>query len=128
MIKKYFTFIVVLISFTLSICFSQKKVYQYDVNVVNKIIYARVFHDGNIVDNLTKDDFILYENGKKRKIEAIDIVRIGVIVFFIIGAKNSLNKKKEEENLFKTKEDSIIISELRSEFFIPEKGIKILWI
>ncbi len=94
--KRYFTFIVIFVSFTLSICFSQKKVYQYKVNVVNKVVYARVFYNGKLVDNLSKDDFILYENGKKRKIEAIDIVhkRFGKQIINFEGSIKKQNKPR----------------------------------
>jgi len=68
--------IISLILFVLLIpIYSQKKIYQYSIDVKNKIIYARVFSNGKLVDNLTKDDFTLYENGKKVKITGVDIVR-----------------------------------------------------
>jgi hypothetical protein len=67
--------IIFLILFVLLIpIYSQKKIYQYSIDVKNKIVYARVFLKGELVDNLTKDDFILYENGKKVKIRGVDII------------------------------------------------------
>ena len=74
MMKKYLN---VLIGFAILIGsgFSQKNIYKYSVEVRNKTVYARVFLNGKLVDNLTKDDFILFENGKKVKIDGVDIVR-----------------------------------------------------
>jgi len=72
--KKTLFLIIAFYLFNVSILFAQKKVYQYDIEVANKIIYARVFYKGKLVDKLTKDDFILYENGKRKKIESVDII------------------------------------------------------
>jgi len=65
--KNYLKLIVVLFFLFSSILYSQKKVYQYDIKVQNKFLYARVFYKGKLVDNLNKKDFILYENGKKER-------------------------------------------------------------
>ncbi len=61
--------------FSLIYTFPQNKIFRYKIEVKNKTVYARVFCNGDLVDNLTKDDFILYENGKRRKIESVEIIR-----------------------------------------------------
>jgi predicted CopG family antitoxin len=71
---------------------AQEKVYKYDINVKNKVIYARVFHNGKLVDNLTKDDFILYENGKRMKIIGVDVLH-KTFGSEEINLKASINKK-----------------------------------
>ncbi len=65
---------VLLIQFCILGLFSQEKIYQYKIKVSNKFIYVRVFNKGKLVDNLNKEDFILYENGKERPIESVDII------------------------------------------------------
>ncbi len=72
--KKIYILISLLL-LTLTFLFPQKKIYKYKVEVENKTVYARVFNNGKLVDNLTKDDFILYENGKRVEINGVDIIR-----------------------------------------------------
>lgn len=48
---------------------------QHEVSVINVIVPVRVFDGSNFVDNLTIEDFELYENGKLQKIEALYLTK-----------------------------------------------------
>ena len=47
------------------------QVEQHEVSVINIEVPVRVFAGGNFVDNLTLQDFELYEDGKLQKLEAL---------------------------------------------------------
>ncbi len=130
-----------LMMFLVSIAFPQNKVYRYDINVKNKVVYARVFYKGKLVDNLTKKDFILYENGKPMNIIGVDIIhkkfaekeivletgikekykpRFFVLTFQIIDFNDSL--KKGIEYLFNKilKPDDKLMFMSEHNFFIED--------
>ncbi|GAH52592.1 unnamed protein product [marine sediment metagenome] len=68
--KLYFLLVFPILSFVL---FSQE-VYE-QVFVINIEVPIRVFKSGAFVDNLTLDDFEVYEDGKLQKIEAVYLVK-----------------------------------------------------
>ena len=47
----------------------------HQVNVFNIEVPVRVFKGNKFIDNLTKNDFELYDNGQKQKIEALYLIR-----------------------------------------------------
>ena len=64
-------FLLILLLMTLGLSSQQ----QYEVSVINVIVPVRVFDGGNFVDNLTIEDFELYEDGKLQKIEALYLTK-----------------------------------------------------
>ncbi len=152
--KKTFIFSILIILYFSSL-FPQKKIYKYNVSVENKIIYARVFYKGKPVDNLKKDDFILYENGKRVKILGVDIVRkkfgsekksstpikkqsprFFILTFKIIDYGPYLKKgidyifdniiKKEDKLMFMSEHHYFVEDHIKDKDKIKEKIIKIL--
>ena len=152
--KKIRLFIII-ISLGLFLLFPQKKIYKYNISVENKIIYARVFYKGKPVDNLTKDDFILYENGKKVKILGVDIVkkrfgaeeressssqkyqpRFFILTFKIVDYGPYLKKgidyifdniiKKEDKLMFMSEHHYFVEDHIKDKELIKKKIIKIL--
>jgi len=69
---KNFIFLVIFFSLTLFL-FSQ--VEKHEVTVTNVEVLVRVLEENRFIDNLTKDDFELYEDGKPQKIEALYLVK-----------------------------------------------------
>ncbi|NQT78874.1 MAG: hypothetical protein HQ555_00575, partial [Candidatus Aminicenantes bacterium] len=57
--------------------------------VINIEIPVRVFKGGTFVDNLTIDDFEVYEDGKLQKIEAVYLIK-----------KTKIERKEEEKKKF----------------------------
>jgi hypothetical protein len=66
------------------VVFSQE-VYE-EVFVINIEVPIRVFKSGTFVDNLTLDDFEVYEDGKLQKIEAVYLVK-----------KRTIERKEEKK-------------------------------
>jgi len=66
---------IILISLLLlpALVFSQQE--QFEVSVINVEVPVRAFADGNFLDELTKQDFELYENGTLQKIEALYLIK-----------------------------------------------------
>ncbi|MEN8222418.1 MAG: hypothetical protein ABFR36_04080 [Acidobacteriota bacterium] len=65
---------VILLTFT-GLLFNQEKEIKEDVTVTNIEIPVRVFLKGELVDNLKKNDFTLFINGKKRDVAAFTVTR-----------------------------------------------------
>ncbi|NQT79162.1 MAG: hypothetical protein HQ555_02055, partial [Candidatus Aminicenantes bacterium] len=57
--------------------------------VINIEVPVRVFKGGTFVDNLTIDDFEVYEDGKLQKIEAVYLIK-----------KTKIERKEEEKKKF----------------------------
>jgi len=72
MIKKTNLFIVLLIY--ISLFFSAQEI-QHEAIVVNIEVPVRVFKGNKFIDNLTIDDFEVYEDGKLQKIEAVYLIK-----------------------------------------------------
>ena len=51
----------------------------HDASVVNVEVSVRVFSDGLFVDNLSIDDFEVYEDGKPQKVEDIYLIKKSAI-------------------------------------------------
>ncbi len=49
--------------------------YQEEVTVINVEVPVRVYKDGKFVEGLTKDDFIVYEDGVPQKILAVYLIK-----------------------------------------------------
>ncbi len=52
---------------------------QAEVTVTNIVVPVRVLEDRNFIDNLTAGDFELFEDGVPQKIEALYLVRNGIV-------------------------------------------------
>lgn len=48
---------------------------QFEISVINVEVPVRAFVDGQFLDNLTKQDFELYENGVLQKIDALYMIK-----------------------------------------------------
>jgi len=77
-------FFLVILSLTF-LLFSQQE--QHEVTVRNIEVPVRVFADKQFVDNLTIEDFQIYENGILQKIEAL-----------YVGNKNQITRQQELKN------------------------------
>jgi VWFA-related protein len=77
-------FILVILSLTFFL-FSQQE--QHEVTVRNVEVPVRVFADNQFVDNLTIEDFEIFENGIPQKIEAL-----------YLGNKNQITRQQELKN------------------------------
>jgi VWFA-related protein len=71
----------------------QSQTLQYDVRVVNIEVPVRVFDGDFFVENLTIDDFEVYENGVPQKLQAIYLI------------KKSAVERREEKTPFAPKTD-----------------------
>jgi hypothetical protein len=55
------------------------QVLRHETGVINVEVPVRVFHGGAFVDDLTRGDFELYEDGRRREIEAFYLVKKRII-------------------------------------------------
>ena len=89
-------FLLILLLMTLGLSSQQR----HEVSIINVIVPVRVFDGANFVDNLTIEDFELYENGKLQKIEALYLTK-----------KTQIERREEPEiSCHILKEDSIFFS------------------
>ncbi|MGB2845467.1 MAG: hypothetical protein WBC02_11480, partial [Candidatus Aminicenantaceae bacterium] len=78
--------------------------------VINIEIPVRVFKGSTFVDNLTIEDFEVYENGKLQKIEAVYLIK-----------KTSI-KKKEEKKKFTPKVSRNFVLLFQTMEYLPKVG------
>jgi len=69
---KKITFLLILLLMTLNLSSQQE---QYEVTVINVAVPVRVFDGNKFIDNLTIQDFEVYEDGKPQKIQAIYLTK-----------------------------------------------------
>ena len=69
---KKIIFLLILLLMTLNLSSQQE---QYEVTVINVAIPIRVFDGNKFIDNLTIQDFEVYEDGKPQKIQAIYLTK-----------------------------------------------------
>jgi VWFA-related protein len=66
--------ILIIISVILAVILPAQEL-QHEAIAINIEVPVRVFKGGGFIDNLTIDDFVLYEDGVKQKIEAVYLIR-----------------------------------------------------
>jgi len=105
-VKKMFLFLAIPI---LSITLLSQEVSE-EVIVINIEVPTRVFRSGAFVDNLTIDDFLIYENGVPQSLEAVYLVKKRAI------------KRREEKKRFapKTSRDFFLFFEISE--YTPKVG------
>lgn len=67
-------FVIISISAILAVILSAQEI-QHEAIAINIEVPVRVFHLGKFIDNLTIDDFLLFEDGVEQKIEAVYLIK-----------------------------------------------------
>jgi len=100
-------FIPVLAALILSLALIAQEI-QHETIVVNIEVPVRVFERGKFVENLTIDDFEVYEDGKLQNVVAVYLIK-----------KTKIERKEEKENS-NLKHQGPFIFSLKSPSIPPE--------
>ena len=96
-----FLFIICLLVLALELNTAQKQENQKDIQeqaiAINIEVPTRVYDGNKFVDNLSIKDFVIYEDGKKQKVDAVYLIKERAIKRKEIVEEEDLTKKEELE-------------------------------